>query len=261
MENVFCVKCCPNFLIMIFTAMISTPTLAFIFPEILRHCSNYMICCFFYFINFLLFFMFLWSWFYASFTDPGRIVDDLQKKGYLQRIQRGDIPYCLSRLKICPICQVPMPLNSRHCEECNACCLRHDHHCGMLGNCVGDKNTKAFILALFYSSLFCFYSIFVEIYYLFIYQNFSNANKSPIGFLIIMAGVYSFAIGVTMLIFSFHMTNSIFGELGKMKKKSVSIQKLLRLFGSNWWERITPVQKETTYFAWPDVSWSNEFEL
>lgn len=36
-------------------------------------------------------------------------------------------------LPICKLCDVAMPLRTRHCRECNKCVARFDHHCVYIG--------------------------------------------------------------------------------------------------------------------------------
>lgn len=31
-----------------------------------------------------------------------------------------------------------------HCYDCDRCCRRYDHHCPVLGNCIGKRNTCSF---------------------------------------------------------------------------------------------------------------------
>ena len=40
-----------------------------------------------------------------------------------------------------------------HCYECNACVEGHDHHCGVVGTCIGDKTFKYFIQFMTYGGL------------------------------------------------------------------------------------------------------------
>lgn len=36
------------------------------------------------------------------------------------------------------------PPRARHCKFCNRCCIKMDHHCYWIGNCIGLYNTKFF---------------------------------------------------------------------------------------------------------------------
>ncbi len=40
---------------------------------------------------------------------------------------------------LCPECEVIKPPRSRHCNICNKCVDRFDHHCPWINNCVGIK--------------------------------------------------------------------------------------------------------------------------
>lgn len=52
----------------------------------------------------------------------------------------------------CPYCQVWKPLRSKHCQDCNKCVLRFDHHCFWVGTCVGQRNHCRFWWYLFFES-------------------------------------------------------------------------------------------------------------
>ena len=51
-------------------------------------------------------------------------------------------------LDMCPYCQVLRTPRSRHCNICNKCCERFDHHCPWTNNCVGIKNHNSFMAFL-----------------------------------------------------------------------------------------------------------------
>ncbi|CAD8174575.1 unnamed protein product [Paramecium pentaurelia] len=51
--------------------------------------------------------------------------------------------------QICPDCSDVKPPRSRHCEICQKCVNKYDHHCPWLSNCVGEKNQYVFITFLF----------------------------------------------------------------------------------------------------------------
>ena len=79
----------------------------------------------------------------AAFKDPG----------YL-RSNQGDTLYSLYQryepYAICPDCIVWRPARSRHCQCCDRCVEKFDHHCPWLSNCVGARN-----LGFFYLFLIC----------------------------------------------------------------------------------------------------------
>lgn len=51
-------------------------------------------------------------------------------------------------LVFCRVCQIRRPPRTSHCYQCNVCVLDHDHHCGVLGGCVGMRSLRWFTLFL-----------------------------------------------------------------------------------------------------------------
>merc|ERR1712129_11202 len=58
----------------------------------------------------------------------------------------------------CEQCQRQQPLRTKHCRICNCCVRTFDHHCACIANCVGERNRKTFLIALFLQVVeFAFY--------------------------------------------------------------------------------------------------------
>lgn len=53
----------------------------------------------------------------------------------------------------CAKCNGLKPNRTHHCSMCGHCCLKMDHHCPWIANCVGHYNQKYFILFLMWACL------------------------------------------------------------------------------------------------------------
>ncbi len=72
----------------------------------------------------------------------------LDEEKYLRSDQDQLQVWRLKNLPYCSICKVQTPerMDIYHCHECGFCIEKMDHHCPWMGQCVGKRNMKWFIL-------------------------------------------------------------------------------------------------------------------
>ena len=80
------------------------------------------------------------------FVNPGIIYSDGQKVDYKERIY-------------CSYCKFLYPKSNKkmeHCWTCGICVCQIDHHCGVVGKCVGKFNLSIFFIFVVGNSFFMF---------------------------------------------------------------------------------------------------------
>lgn len=256
----FWIALCPNIVVFLMASVAFYTTIVYAFPQIISKSLNPGIVYFIFFIAILSFSMFAWCWVYTISSDPGRIADDLHQRGLLNKIIRGDIPKCLQSFPVCEKCHVPMPLKSFHCDICHSCHLRYDHHCGVVGQCIADKNTKSFILSFFYASIYGIIATFVCFHYAFKLNSHNLLTLDASEILVFVIGIYCALISICMVNFVFSMLLSEAVFLSKIHK-SITFSKMLKFFGNNWYTIFIPIQKQASPYAWPNVFWYDDSEL
>lgn len=93
-------------------------------------------------------------WLLATFIDPGYMRKH-PKLQFLTLVERFDSS-CL-----CPKCKVIWTPWSRHCNICDKCVERFDHHCPWINNCIGTNNHGYF---LFFIIFLYFYLLSISIF-------------------------------------------------------------------------------------------------
>ena len=71
--------------------------------------------------------------------------------------------------EVCRTCRIERPVRSGHCYTCDTCVREFDHHCGVLGSCVGERTFRFFTLYMYVTFFLALYvggfSIFMMSYY------------------------------------------------------------------------------------------------
>jgi hypothetical protein len=226
-------------------------------PTVLRRSSHPFVWAFLLVANLLCYFMWLWCWLIVITRDPGSIADDLCRRGVLSRVLQGDIPRCLRHLRLCATCHVPMPFHSCHCDECDCCYLRPDHHCAVTGQCVADKNFKSFVLSFFWGGLLGFLMFPASFAA-------SIADTNALARALALAASFSWiVIGGLLWIAGFVFAGENFRKTAAFRQiagigKTIGAAKFLQTFGKTWWQRLLPTQDAPTSLAWPGVDWADQ---
>jgi len=82
----------------------------------------------------------------------------------LATIPPGQPGEMASGLQWCTTCCVWRPRGCSHCSVCQHCCLGFDHHCHVLGRCVGQRNHKLFFLLCFVAGMDSFSLAVLSLY-------------------------------------------------------------------------------------------------
>ncbi|XP_071621879.1 palmitoyltransferase ZDHHC12 isoform X1 [Heliangelus exortis] len=88
-------------------------------------------------------------YFKVSLMDPGFVKSEEEEKADKSEEQSMVIPQAPSHIKLrrCGYCMVK-PMRAKHCQLCQHCVRRYDHHCPWIENCVGERNHPLFIVYL-----------------------------------------------------------------------------------------------------------------
>ena len=105
----------------------------------------------------------------------------LTPPGYLERKQGFDFVEILEQFQsssVCPDCEVLKTPRSRHCNLCNKCVDRFDHHCPWVNNCIGRKNFRYFYAFVVTQTLYLVMVFVCSISYISIEANYLLAQKT-----------------------------------------------------------------------------------
>ena len=252
----------PPFFVILLGGSISLTVILRVYPKISSVTNHKFLALVGWSLEIFFFVMFIWSWIYTSFADSGSLEKDLKRRGVLDRILQGDMPVSLQNLPICPKCRLPMPPRCKHCTDCDKCILRMDHHCAVTGQCIGDKNFKAFILTFFYGGFLGVIDICTAIF------SFAVGVKDVLTTLVVIyGGLFGMVLFFFVFIFASQSFEYLYPTSAIRSRPFVKLpfregmEKLLSSFGSNLFQKLIPIQKTTTEFAWFGVDWEEETPL
>ncbi|TPP54330.1 DHHC palmitoyltransferase family protein [Leishmania donovani] len=101
----------------------------------------------YYHAELVLVFLFYTLLFRLAYSDPG------------YRNQREslweDVNGVPMERKWCSTCNMHRPVRAAHCYICGLCCYDHDHHCGVLGICVGRRRVEMFSTFVSVATMMC----------------------------------------------------------------------------------------------------------
>lgn len=159
---------------------------------------------------------------------------------------------------LCSVCECLRPPRAWHCDTCDVCILKRDHHCTFFACCVGYYNHRYFMFFTFYIFIAMVYSFYYNIVFL---SNFIKWNHGliigkfvfPLASFVIDFGeesLYVFLVEINFIVgaftgflFIYHLCNLLRGKITpetKPANKSISFDKglkynLIEVFGHRWY--------------------------
>uniref|UniRef100_A0A6B2LC21 Palmitoyltransferase n=1 Tax=Arcella intermedia TaxID=1963864 RepID=A0A6B2LC21_9EUKA len=121
--------------------------------------------------GFIVVFLYIWLYsvvthFIVAYTDPGIIPRQEPPPYKLPNQKKLNVQGETILIRWCPTCNIYRPPRAVHCGICDNCVARFDHHCPYVGNCIGQRNYRYFLLFIASTLLSALFLLSHNAYYL-----------------------------------------------------------------------------------------------
>jgi len=142
--------------------------------------------------------------FCAAFSDPGilprgpPIPEEVENPFVMEQkiplVKKVTVRGTEFDSKWCDTCKIYRPPRASHCSVCSNCVDKFDHHCPWIGNCIGRRNYRFYLLFVFMLTLDCLYIIILSVLHIVMNVNASNETSTASRFRYAMDQAYYFSI-------------------------------------------------------------------
>ncbi|KAJ9462683.1 Palmitoyltransferase PFA4 [Diplonema papillatum] len=136
----------------------------------------------------------MWAFVQVLTTPPGFVpLRYNDETPLITEAEMLDLPQCIP-------CNRYKPTRAHHCRRCKVCVLRYDHHCPWVGQCIGLRNHKLFIMFTMYVAIGCALYIGAAFPAMLKVQSDSWGHARPLYYRALF--ITSFALASAMLLFT-----------------------------------------------------------
>ena len=166
---------------------------------------------------------YLFLYWISGIIDPGLMKRNFDCYGASQLPIKIVHKGIYKNTKICYTCNIARPFRSSHCNECDNCILRLDHHCPWLGCCLGKRNYIFFYFYLLFLNLNDFFILFFASFSIYDKFNSIKSKKS-----IILLYCIPSLITIIYLLSIMFFTTGLFFSHTKLVLKNITTKEELR---------------------------------
>jgi len=121
----------------------------------------------------------------AAFSDPGIVPrgrplseeNPFAIEQKVPQVRKHNVKGVELETKWCDTCDIYRPIRTSHCGICNNCVENFDHHCPWVGNCIGKRNYRYYLLFIVSASVICLYVIALCVAHIILNTNASDKHS------------------------------------------------------------------------------------